>query len=72
MDVYSGYNQILMYQADEQHTYFITDRGLYCYKVLSFGLKNVRATCQRFVNRMFADFMKGVFYRLIWIKNIDY
>ncbi|KAL2480197.1 RT RNaseH 2 domain-containing protein [Abeliophyllum distichum] len=33
MDAYSGYNQISMYPPDEDHTSFITDKGLYCYKV---------------------------------------
>ncbi|KAM2778880.1 hypothetical protein COP1_014209 [Malus domestica] len=40
MDAYSGYNQILMNIPDQEHTAFITDRGLYCYKVMPFGLKN--------------------------------
>ncbi|KAI5312408.1 hypothetical protein L3X38_041581 [Prunus dulcis] len=35
-------------------TPLITDRGLYCYKVMSFGLKNVGATYQRLVNSLFA------------------
>ena len=55
MDAYSGYNQIVMHPADEEHTSFITDRGLYCYKVMPFGLKNVGATYQRLVNKMFAQ-----------------
>ena len=55
MEVYSGYNQILIYEPDEEHTSFITDRGLYCYKVMPFGLKNAGATYQRLVNRMFKD-----------------
>ncbi|XP_016648937.1 PREDICTED: uncharacterized protein LOC107880912 [Prunus mume] len=40
MDAYSGYNQIFMNPADREHTAFITDRGLYCYNVMPFGLKN--------------------------------
>ena len=55
MDAYSGYNQILMYEPDEEHTSFIIDHGLYCYKVMTFGLKNVGATYQRLVNMMFKD-----------------
>ena len=53
IDAYSGYNQIPMYLPDEEHTSFITDRGLYCYKVMPFGLKNVGAIYQRMVNMMF-------------------
>ena len=55
MDVYSGYNQILMYEPGEEHTFSITDRDLYCYKAIPFGLKNARATYQRLVNAMFKD-----------------
>ena len=44
MDVYFGYNQILMYEPDDEHTSFITDQGLYYYKAMPFGLKNTRAT----------------------------
>ena len=43
-DTYSGYNQIPMYEPDDEHTSFIVDRGLYYYKAISFGLKNARAT----------------------------
>lgn len=55
MDAYSGYNQIPMFPGDEESTSFITDRGLYCYKVMPFGLKNAGATYQRLVNKMLAD-----------------
>ena len=55
IDAYSGYNQILMYETDEEHTSFIIDRGLYCYKEMSFGLKNAGVTYQRLVNMMFKD-----------------
>ena len=44
MDTYSGYNQILMNLPDQEHTAFTTDKGLYWYKVMPFGLKNAWAT----------------------------
>ena len=40
MDTYSGYNQIPMYEPDNEHTSFITDGGLYYYKAMPFDLKN--------------------------------
>ena len=55
VDAYSGYNQILMYWPNEDHTSFITDRGFYYYKAMLFGLKNAGATYQRLVNMMFKD-----------------
>jgi hypothetical protein len=44
LDAFQGYHQILMNLADQDKTAFITPRGVYCYKVMSFGLKNVGAT----------------------------
>ena len=55
MDVYSGYNQIPLYELDEEHTSFITDIGLYCYIGMSFGLINIGVTYQRLVNMMFKE-----------------
>jgi len=46
MDDLSGYSQIKMYHEDEKHTSFRTTLGLYCYTVMSFGLKNTSATYQ--------------------------
>ena len=42
-----------MDKANQDKTSFITNQGLFCYKVMSFGLKNVEATYQRLVNHMF-------------------
>ena len=53
MDVFSGYNQIRMDEANREKTSFITSQSLFCYKVMPFGLKNVGATYQRLVNHMF-------------------
>ena len=44
-----------MYEPDEEHTSFITDRGLYCYKAMPFGLKNAGATYLKLVKMMFKD-----------------
>ncbi|XP_024013954.1 uncharacterized protein LOC112088034 [Eutrema salsugineum] len=54
MDAFSGYNQILMHPDDREKMAFITDRGIYCYKVMPFGFKNAGTTYQRLVNKMFA------------------
>ena len=53
MDAFSGYNQIKMKEDDQERTSFATSQGLFCYKVMPFGLKNAEATYQRLMNRMF-------------------
>ena len=55
MDAFSGYNQIRMAPEDEEKTAFITNRGLYCYRIMPFGLKNAGATYQRLVNKIFKE-----------------
>ncbi|KAK9942390.1 hypothetical protein M0R45_008059 [Rubus argutus] len=60
MDTYSGYNQIMMHPGDQEATTFTTDNGLYCYKVMPFGLKNAGATYQRLVNMMFAQHIGSI------------
>lgn len=44
MVVFLGYNQIPIFDQDEKHTAFITNVGLYSYKVMPFSLKNTSAT----------------------------
>ena len=41
--------------ANQEKTTFITEEGLYCYKVMSFGLKNAGATYQQLVNKIFTN-----------------
>ena len=42
-----------MTEEDEEKMTFIINHGLYCYKVIPFGLKNVGATYQRLINKVF-------------------
>ena len=42
-----------MNEADQEKTSFITSQGLFCYKVMQFGLKKARAIYQRLVSHMF-------------------
>ncbi|CAL2254891.1 unnamed protein product [Prunus armeniaca] len=61
VDATAGHELLsFMDPADREHTAFITDRGLYCYNVMPFGLKNAGATYQRLVNRIFAKYIGGI------------
>ena len=53
LDAFLGYHQIPMYPPDAKKIAFITPHGLFCYNVMPFGLKNVGATYQRLVTKMF-------------------
>ncbi|KAM1480740.1 hypothetical protein ACFX2I_027854 [Malus domestica] len=57
MDGSSGYNQIRMALEDEELTAFRTPKGIYCYKVMPFGLKNAGATYQRAMQKIFNDML---------------
>ena len=40
MDAFSRYNEIKMNEDNQERTSFVTSQGLFCYKVMPFGLKN--------------------------------
>ncbi|XP_017227992.1 uncharacterized protein LOC108203528 [Daucus carota subsp. sativus] len=55
LDASSGFNQIQMDPSDAEKTAFVTERGIYCYLAMPFGLRNASATLQRLVNKMFKE-----------------
>ena len=57
MDRYSRYNQIHMAAKDAKKTAFRTPIENFYYTVMSFGLKNARATYQRPMTTIFHDMM---------------
>lgn len=57
MDSYYRYNQIMIHCSDQKNTFFISERRIYCYKVMPFRLQNTNATYQRLVNKMFVDYL---------------
>ena len=44
MDAFFCYNQIKLDEADQENTSFVTSQGLFCFKLMPFGLKNASAT----------------------------
>ncbi|KAM1220144.1 hypothetical protein TB2_047050 [Malus domestica] len=57
MDGSFGYNQIRMALEDEELIAFHTPKGIYCYKVMPFGLKNAEATYQHAMQKIFNDML---------------
>lgn len=55
MDAYSGYNQIQMHLVDKNKTTFMIARINYCYRTMSFGLKNAEVTYQRLMDGDFTN-----------------
>jgi len=53
MDAFSRYHQITLCPPNQEKNAFITNRALYFYRVMSFGLKNMGATYQWLVNKLF-------------------
>jgi len=60
MDCTVRYNQIQMVPEDKEATAFRTPKGIFCYKVMPFGLKNARATYQRAMQTIFEDMLHKI------------
>ena len=54
-EAFFRYNQIPMWEGDRLKTTFIMDEAVFFYKVISFGLKNIGATYQMMMNKVFKD-----------------
>ncbi|KAG9458339.1 hypothetical protein H6P81_002847 [Aristolochia fimbriata] len=57
IDGSSVYNQIRMDPKDEELTGFHMPKGIFCYKVMPFGLKNADTTYQRVMQHIFENFL---------------
>jgi len=68
LDGFSGYNQVLVVEADKEKTTFITSWETYSYARMPFGLKNFGATFQRAMDHAFSgligNFMEDYQYDL--------
>lgn len=53
LDVYFGYKKIPMCESDREKTNLTFERDKYQYNMMLFGLKSVKATYQRMMNKVF-------------------
>ncbi|GKD56631.1 hypothetical protein Tco_1290018 [Tanacetum coccineum] len=53
LNAYKEYHHIQMAVENTEKTAFYIGKGVYCYMKMPLGLKNVRATYQRLVNKAF-------------------
>lgn len=60
LDADFGYHQILMHLDDEEKIAFINKRETFCYKVISFRVKNNGVTYQWMVNKIFNNQLKRI------------
>lgn len=57
IDMRDGYHHLRIKEGDEHKTAFLTEFGLYEWKVMCFGLKNAPAEFARFMNRNLHEFI---------------
>ncbi|KAK4392391.1 hypothetical protein Sango_2016900 [Sesamum angolense] len=48
-----GYHQIFMAEEGQEKISSVTEKGVYYYRIMPFGLKNGGATYQRLINKIF-------------------
>lgn len=54
-DAYFGYNDIPMYEPNNEKMDFMTEQTNYQYNLIPFGLKNAGSTYQRMMNEVFKE-----------------
>jgi hypothetical protein len=55
LDVFSGYNQVMVHPDDQEKTVFTTPWGTFIYAEMPFGLMNAGETFQMDMDIAFAD-----------------
>lgn len=60
LDAYRWYHQIPLHEDDQGKTAFITPQGIFCSRVMAFGLKNAGATYLRLVTKMFKEHIGNI------------